>query len=1088
MNNRILRCLMATILLMSSQCLTAQLTPTLLKDINTTSIGIASTPVKGTWMGSNYYFAANNGLSGVELWKTDGTTGNTILLKDIYIGSGSSSPNYFTVYNSVLYFAANDGINGVELWKTDGTTAGTVMVKDISSGTSGSQVSNFWPSPAGLLFTATNSLTGDELWKTDGTAAGTVVVKEIIAGYIGGALNRITGTGTKIYFAASDAPATGNYELYKSDGTAAGTGLVKEINPLSYSGGMNGATFAWGENLYFGGDNGSTGSELWKSDGTTAGTVMVKEINPGSTSGIYNAGNPNYFCPMNGKLYFSANTVANGTELWVTDGTNAGTVMVKDINPGTGNSSPFKLTAIGNTVYFRATDGTNGTELWKSDGTSGGTVMVKDINSAAGNAAPDQFTVMNGALYFLANNNTNGIELWKSDGSNAGTTMVKDINTGATGSAITNIIATSNYILFSADNGINGLELWKSDGTTAGTNMLKNISPESGNSGITSLTTLGTKVIFSANDGTNGQEVWGTDGTPAGTILLKDINTTAGASSSPLRFTLMNTNLYFAASAGTTAGLTGTELYKTDGTVAGTVLVKDINPGTGNSTPRNFCQLGSALYFGASDGVNGNELWKTDGTNAGTVMVKDIVSGSGGSSPGSSGTIPDIISNGSMLLFAGLDQGPANTGWELFGSTGVTGNGGLIKDINTTSAGANSAPSNFAYPGTGNVVYFEAYDANGMELWKSDGTVAGTTMVKEITPGAADTDLGTLTAFKNKIFFTAYSATDGVELWVSDGTNAGTVVLKNINPGLASSTPQNLTVCGNYMYFSADNGVNGRELWRTDGTAAGTIMVTDIVSGAGSSNPASFFWHPVLQTVYFTAYTPAKGVELWAYNGTATGLYAELVTGPESSNFAAMTLAGNRLVFVAGNSSTGLEVYTVPTVTGVLPLNLLEFTAQPAGSQVNLQWKTSNEINTAKFIVERSADGSSYAPVAIVAAAGSGNNFYNTTDTDPFTGNNYYRLKMMDIDGSFTYSDIVLVRFNAAKGLVLSPVPARSQLTITLKDNAFKGQPATVINASGAVMAEIILNNVTRLEISSWANGVYHIRTAAGETFRFIKQ
>lgn len=1087
MKNCTFRCLLATSLLAAGLHSTAQKTPTLLKDINSSTTGVASSPNKGIWMGSNYYFAANNGTSGIELWKTDGTTGGTQMLKDINAGSGPSSPNNFAVSNGVLYFSANDGVNGVELWKTDGTASGTVMVKDIRSGANGSQVSNIWPYPGGILFTASNNLTGDELWKSDGTAAGTMVVKEIIPGYIGGALNRVIGTGTKVYFAASDASGVGNYELYKSDGTAANTGLVKEINPLSYLGGFSGATFISGEDLYFGGDNGS-GSELWKSDGTTAGTFMIKEINPGLTGGLQNSGNPNYFCVLNGKIYFSATTVANGTELWVTDGTAAGTVLVKDINPGTGNSSPTKLTAMGGNIYFRATDGANGTELWKTDGTAAGTVMVKDINNAAGNAAPDQFTVMNNMLYFLANDGVNGIELWKSDGSAAGTVLVKDINAGANGAAITNMSAGPNYIVFSADNGINGIELWKSDGTTAGTSMLKNISPESGASAIASLTTLGNKVIFSANDGVNGVEIWSSDGTAAGTQMLKDINTAAGASSSPAKFGVWNGNVYFAANAGTSTGLTGTELYKTDGTVAGTVLVKDINSGTASSSPKNFCSHNGALYFSATDAANGNELWKTDGTNAGTVLVKDIVSGTGGSSPGSSGTIPDIISNGSMLLFAGLDQGAANTGWELFGSTGVTGNGGLVKDINTTSAGANSAPSNFAYTGSGSFVYFEAYDGNGKELWKSDGTNAGTTMVKEITTGPADTDFSTLVAFKNKVYFTAYSATEGVELWVTDGTAAGTFVLKDINSGLASSAPQNLTVCDNYLYFSADNGVNGRELWRTNGTAAGTVMVTDIVSGSEGSNPANFFWHAGLQTLYFTAFTPSDGVEIWAYNGTSAAMYAELVDGPGSSNIAAITLAGDNLIFVAGDNSTGLELYHVTTMATVLPVELVQFTAQPSGSQVNLQWKTANEINTAKFIAEHSADGIVFTTLNVVAAAGAGNNFYTTVDFKPYSGNNYYRLKMTDNDGSFKYSDVVLVRFNASAALTLSPVPASSQLTITLKDNAFKGQRAVVINAAGAVMTELVLNSITKLDIAKWSNGVYTIRTSNGETYRFIKQ
>ena len=78
-------------------------------------------------------------------------------------------------------------------------------------------------------------------------------------------------------------------------------------------------------------------------------------------------------------LFFYADDGLNGQELWKSDGTDAGTVMVNDINSGSSASSPFQLTAVGNTLFFYADDGTNGIELWKSDGTTLGTVLVKDI-------------------------------------------------------------------------------------------------------------------------------------------------------------------------------------------------------------------------------------------------------------------------------------------------------------------------------------------------------------------------------------------------------------------------------------------------------------------------------------------------------------------------------------------------------------------------------------------------------------------------------------------------------------------------------------------------------------------------------------
>jgi ELWxxDGT repeat protein len=106
-------------------------------------------------------------------------------------------------------------------------------------------------------------------------------------------------------------------------------------------------------------------------------------------------------------------------------------VRVKDINPSTG-SLVSDLTVFGAALYFSADDGVSGPELWKSDGTEAGTVRVKDINTAPGaGSAPNALTVFNGALYFSANDGVTGRELWKTDGTDAGTTQVKDLCPGS---------------------------------------------------------------------------------------------------------------------------------------------------------------------------------------------------------------------------------------------------------------------------------------------------------------------------------------------------------------------------------------------------------------------------------------------------------------------------------------------------------------------------------------------------------------------------------------------------------------------------------------------------------------------------------
>jgi ELWxxDGT repeat protein len=288
----------------------------------------------------------------------------------------------------------------------------------------------------------------------------------------------------------------------------------------------------------------------------------------------------------NDYYFFPANDGINGTELWKSDGTAAGTAIVKDINKR-GGSLPKELTNVDGTLFFTASDGTNGTELWKSDGTEADTVMVKDINERS--SFPHGLTNMKGTLFFTAKDSRSGNELWKSDGTEAGTIMVKDINTsghsypemsGSTNYYLTNVNGT---LFFRASDGINGTELWKSDGTEAGTVMVKDIhkgmvndTNTSGHSSPMHLTNVNGTLFFRASDGINGTELWKSDGTEAGTIMVKDINTRSSyADSYPRGLTNVNGTLFFKAY----DGINGTVLMKSDGTPSGTIKVKDINIG-----------------------------------------------------------------------------------------------------------------------------------------------------------------------------------------------------------------------------------------------------------------------------------------------------------------------------------------------------------------------------------------------------------------------------------------------------------------------------------------------------------------------------
>ncbi len=397
----------------------------LVKEINPGTIG--SNLSSFTDVNGILFFTADDGVNGRELWKSDGTAAGTVLVKDIRSGPNSSSPRSFTTLNGTLFFSVDDWVNGYELWKSDGTEAGTVLVKDIQPGFLGS-VSSIFNFNGTLFFSALTLDNGEELWKSDGTAAGTVLVKDINPGSNSSRPEAFTNINGTLFFSA----VTDNgKELWKSDGTAAGTVLVKDINPGSSSAFSTNSSFYFvnlNGTLFFTADDGVHGNELWKSDGTTAGTVLVKDIRPSGNTGI------SYISIANGTLFFNAGDGVNGTELWKSDGTTAGTVLVKDINPGVANGGTlYFIYDINGTSFFTANDGVNGYELWKSDGTEAGTVMVKDIFPGNSGSIPFNFINVNGILYFTANDGVHGKELWKSDGTNAGTEMVEDFNPGSNG-------------------------------------------------------------------------------------------------------------------------------------------------------------------------------------------------------------------------------------------------------------------------------------------------------------------------------------------------------------------------------------------------------------------------------------------------------------------------------------------------------------------------------------------------------------------------------------------------------------------------------------------------------------------------------
>jgi len=437
-------------------------------------------------VGDVAFFVADDGTHGRELWKTDGTPDGTSMVKDINPGSGWSDPRELTEFNGELFFVADDGSHGQELWKSDGTDSGTIMVHDINPGEGyqygyGDGPLNSFPRSLtevdGLLFfSAEDAADGAELWRTDGTKEGTMQVKDIATGtstdYYGTYPNasdpqKLVNFDGTLFFTADD--GNSGRELWKSNGTAAGTVRVKDIamgtstdNYGTYPNSSHPDMLTMVDGvLFFGALDETNGAELWKSDGTGAGTELVKDINPGNADSLTADSS---LVNVDGTLFFIANNGTDGAELWKSDGTTGGTSMVKNIGPGSESGlGTSDLVEVGGTLFFAATDGTHGTELWKSDGTEAGTVMVRDIDGTSSSSSPEYLTEVNGTLFFSAFTPTKGEELWRSNGTSASTVLVDDLFTGVDSSFPLSLFDYDGTLLFSATNSAEGRELWTLD-------------------------------------------------------------------------------------------------------------------------------------------------------------------------------------------------------------------------------------------------------------------------------------------------------------------------------------------------------------------------------------------------------------------------------------------------------------------------------------------------------------------------------------------------------------------------------------------------------------------------------------------------
>lgn len=387
-----------------------------------------------------------------ELWRSDGTANGTTIVKTI---GNDSPPEYLTNVSGTLYFTAADGTHGRQLWRSDGTAYGTYMVADVDPYGS-ADPADLTNVNGTLFFVANDGVTGVQLWRSDGTAAGTTEFA-LFNGDSGSYPTDLTNVNGTLYFAAV-APFLGT-QLFKSNGTYASSGMVAPIS--EYDANPQNLTNVGGK-LFFSANDGTHGTELWESDGTPGGTTMVKDINPGVSPAPGHAPYSSYpsdLTNINGVLYFVADQQNVGEQVWRSDGSPGGTLMLSDLNPGA-SALPADLTTVDGTLFFSAFTAEYGRQLYGSNGTAAGTAMLTDLNGPAG-LNPTNLTNVNGVLYFAGTSTSSGTELWQSDGTSAGTVLVQDVNPGAPSSNPSDLTQAGLVLFFAASDGTSPAELWE---------------------------------------------------------------------------------------------------------------------------------------------------------------------------------------------------------------------------------------------------------------------------------------------------------------------------------------------------------------------------------------------------------------------------------------------------------------------------------------------------------------------------------------------------------------------------------------------------------------------------------------------------
>lgn len=705
---------------------------------------------------------------------------------------------------SLATFSTSETRN--DLYITDGTPSGTQLLRTFvyPANIFDAVISAYHPLGNRLYFTAGTAEEGIEIFRTDGTPTGTEIYADLVPGPSSWALTRVLGTaGGNVYVSILAA------HLYAGTGVVGSLARIADANATPFISNqppflpmieLNGRGL-FSANYPFTGTPTTPdfGAEPFLSNGTIAGSSYLADIRPGDNLGSFvdaaaallNPGTPA------ARALFRATPDGSTTRLYSTDGTSAGTLPVASTITPTGTF----LSSIGGRALLSASEPSVGTELYTADPLSA--TLVADINPGPGSSAPSRpfgWTDPSGnqRWIFAATNATTGREPWVTDTSTAGTHPLGDLAGGSISAQVISVGPAGNAAIF----GINGLSplpqaLYRWTGgrsrPAALTAADANTPPATFSSVRTTLPAGDGRSYFVATSSAGGSSgaLFITDGSAASTLRLTrtplstppNIDFTNTAEQAGINGALLGTSLILESS----VPGAGIEPVITDGTPAGTRLLKDVAPGgpPGNpsSSPRGFTTFANRVLFFANTPAAGTEPWVTDGTEAGTRLLADIAPGTNGSIGQQSGTT-------------------GRKPFAVFGSRAYF----------------------FATP---------SVNGGGQALYSTDGTPAGTAPVT-LPAGLAISTISTLAATSRGLFFFGFSATLGDELYVIDVPGSAARLVKEIFPGLARVNTGNLNPVGNLVSFNGPSTPTGVVAWVSDGTAVGTRPVPLAVPGLGT--------------------------------------------------------------------------------------------------------------------------------------------------------------------------------------------------------------------------------------------------------------